>query len=235
MRAEFLMMMNNSINSILSKYYKSGKIKIGNKLISFLPTSVNQAEGKYLCQLIQKFKPKILVEIGLGFGIATLWMESGRIRPKQHFVIDPYPEIGQQIIAKVHLKNVKIIKNISQVYLAGLINNYLQTVDMFFLDGDQKFDGLTTDLYFITKLLRVNGLIIARNTWNPSVRKCSMFYLKNLPYRIIFASPFENLLIKNCIFGEIYLRFVNRTRSYRFLVLQKTKEGHRPWNHFINF
>jgi len=77
---------DNTISNFLEGIYFGEEFAEQRK--KYFPTSINYGEGSFLNKFVNDFKPKLIVEIGLGYGISTLWMEKGPFRPKQHYAID---------------------------------------------------------------------------------------------------------------------------------------------------
>lgn len=198
--------------------------------------SISKNQGLYLSKLINKFKPKTVIELGFGYGVSTLWIQTANQKIDKHIVIDPdHHTPNNPIIYRVlkDLPNLEIIYSTSQQYLATLVATK-QKADFVFIDADEKFDAITTDMYFVTQILNPSGIVVIRNVWNPSVRKAVEFFAKNLPYQLIALSKLEEFVVKRIPFiGKRLLHFKHRRTDLFTLKLKKI--DNRPWNHFNHF
>ena len=52
--------------------------------------------------------------------------------------------------------------------------------DFAFIDGDHRFEAVFVDLYFMTRLLRPEGLIVMDDMWMPSIRTAVAYAERNL-------------------------------------------------------
>lgn len=203
------------------------------------PSAVSIAEGQFLLNLVQQFKPNTLIEAGLGDGLSTLWFEEGPIRPRKHIIVEQHTAtIGRfkkNIIAGKRLHIGPLVAQSSQEYFAAQLKKKRSKIDMIFLDADNRFDGMMVDLYFTTKLLRLRGIVASRNLWNPSVRKALWFFYKNLPYTLPCLTKVENYILKKIFFGYFIFRLICKYKMHNYCVLQKENDDDRPWNHFATF
>lgn len=227
--------MNNAFD-LLQKIYSDSSYsrKISKDLFV---SSISLKQGQFILELIQQKKPSKIIELGFGYGISALWIESGKFRPHNHIIVDPYQlDFSDDLIYKFikKQKNVIFYENFSSQYLLAKLANSEEKIDMAFIDADERFDGVITDIYFLTKILVDNGTIVIRNVWNPSVRKAILFFVRNLPYTIPTITKFEQFIIKKLpFFGEImlYIKF----RKLDFFIMQLSGKDERKWNHFVRF
>ena len=72
-----------------------------------------------------------------------------------------------------------MIEEESQLALPGLVAQRRE-FDFAFIDGDNRFEGVFLDLYYMTRLVRPGGLIIVDDLWMPSVRMAVAYVERNL-------------------------------------------------------
>jgi len=203
------------------------------------PTSITQIQGLFITELLSKCRPQNIIELGGGFGISCLWIENCCHWPHHHTVVESDRKSCQLLSTvkkELNLKSIKIVHDSTQHYLATKLASEPTLADVFFIDACELFDGLMVDLHFCNKLLAINGLIILRNSWNPSIRKAVSFVLENLPYELV---PQTNDLLTKHSLKSIFIRDAALKRvgslSCDFLILKKTSADLRPWNHFSAF
>ena len=210
----------------------------------YLPTSISQTQGMLLRSLIEYFKPKSLLEIGCAYGLSMLWIESAQHKLQKHIVLDPFQNEfgyqGQKLVKKFKLSSIKkILPEKSQIYLPKLIEKN-EKIECFFIDGSNLFDQVLSDLQCSFQILPVGGVMILRNTWNPSIFKAILFMLYNMPVRVWnLAIEDEKLFSSRDVFSRWLakrrLRRYCRVELLDFCVLVKVSEDNRKWNHFIDF
>ncbi len=204
------------------------------------PMAITEEQGNYLANIISVRKPNICVELGFRYGISSLWIQSAIHKPATHIIIDPYHHIPyppRRDIIDAHIKSQPGVvfeeeKN-SQEKLAELSYEGIN-VDVAFIDASQWFDSVVTDMYFLTRILRKNGIIVIRNIWSKPVRKAVMYYLKNLPYTVVGSAPWQEWVIRHVpIIGELLLRVL--VRPIDLCVLRLTEKDNRTWDHYVPF
>lgn len=204
----------------------------------YFPISIHWQQGTFLASLIRKFQPKFLLELGSGYGVSSLWIQSALLPTSTHIAVDPWATHPPDI--RTTLKNRRyslVTSHTSQEYLARNARRLRGKLDFVLMDADERFDGCMTDVYFVNQIMMTGGLLIIRNAWNPSVRKMCQFILTNLPYHLVGLPTWATWLFRFAPFIGVGLLLFLLTRWYtaEFCVLKKTGPDKRPWNHFKNF
>ena len=204
------------------------------------PMAISKKQGIFVTHLINTYAPRVFVELGFRYGISSLWIQSAARKPARHIIIDPYHHIPypprkktiDTLIKKQSGVTLEEQKN-SQEKLAELSYDGIN-VDMAFVDASQWFDSVITDMYFLTRILKKNGIIIIRNIWSKPVRKAVLYYLKNLPYTVVGCAPWQEWVIRHVpVIGELLLRVL--VRPIDLCVLQLTEKDNRTWDHYVPF
>jgi predicted O-methyltransferase YrrM len=153
-------------------------------------TSVPPAVGEFLQRLIRQVKPHVSLEVGLAWGISTLFIREALDPHSHHIVIDPYQHQNYHGIGLANLSRagyeVEFHEAPSQVVLPRLWAEG-RTVDFAFLDGRHTFDHVLVDFFYIDKLLRVGGVVALDDADWPGVRKVCRFVVTNRAYRLYGA------------------------------------------------
>lgn len=229
----------SSVTALLERIYNDADFASGIAPDMF-PVSITKEQGIFLRNKVSFIRPHTLIEIGMRYGVSSLWIQSTSARPKTHIIIDPFhhfPHPPKSLVIDDLLKKQKGVTIVdtlsSQEYLASCLRAKM-SADVVFVDASQWFDSVMTDMYFISRILRRNGRVMVRNIWSPSVRKALIFYIRNLPYRIVGCPRYFEWCIKHLpIVGEILLRLY--VRPVDILVLRLSGTDRREWNHFIPF
>jgi predicted O-methyltransferase YrrM len=204
------------------------------------PVSINRDQGIFIAKVIDRHKPKVVVELGFRYGISSLWVHSATHRPSSHIIIDPYhhiPNPPKRFTIDTFIRKQKgvILEDhmTSQEYLAKLLRQKTK-VDMVFVDASQWFDSVMTDMYFVARILRLKGIVVIRNIWSKPVRKAVMYYLKNLPFTVVGIAPWQEWVIKHVpVVGELLLRVL--IRPLDLCVMRLTHVDNRDWDSYIPF
>jgi predicted O-methyltransferase YrrM len=74
--------------------------------------------------------------------------------------------------------HVEVIEEESQLALPRLVSEG-RAFDLAFVDGDHRFESALIDLYFMTRLVRPEGLIVMDDMWLPSIRTAVAYVERN--------------------------------------------------------
>ena len=158
---------------------------------SLYPVSVTPGRGKFLGDLVRRFKPQATIEIGMGWGLSTLHLmeamfeNGGTFQP--HVIMDPFQESTFHNGARRALREVgaepfvDFHQEASEVFLPQLIREGRQ-FDFAFIDGDHRFDGTFVDLVLMHKLLKPGGVMALDDTELDAVHLACRFAKDNLGY-----------------------------------------------------
>lgn len=185
------------MNQVLKNIYSSGKVEDNDHdFLDCFPTSIPFETGMALYHLVRKHKPGKTLEVGMAFGLSTLFMcqalkDNGS---GLHTAIDPFQStswrsIGILNIERAELKEVfrffeaHSYETLPQLYFEG------ERFDLAFVDGSHLFDLTLIEFFYIDKLLNVGGYIAFDDLWMPSIRKVVSFILRNRNYNLVRDLP----------------------------------------------
>ncbi len=131
-----------------------------------LHSHTTKEQGLFLQEIFDKVKPSKSVEVGLAYGISTLFiLEKHRDMGHStvcHIAIEPYPwgGVAEYNIEKEGLENLIEIRyeKSDQVLPRLFYENH--RVQFAYVDTTKVFDIVMQDFYFIDKILDVNGIIV---------------------------------------------------------------------------
>jgi hypothetical protein len=150
---------------------ESKKIKIDNKYID-IETSIKKEEGIILYKLIKKSKAKKILEIGMDYGISSIFI----LQSLQYFnnkynngdgnykltSIDPYQKTCWKNLGIQNLKNLnflshhKLIEEKSYIILSELVKK-TKNYDLIFIDGSHTLDYTSSDIHKSNIFLNKKG------------------------------------------------------------------------------
>lgn len=161
---------------------------------SLYPTSVTPGRGKFLGDLVRRFKPVATLEVGMGWGLSTLHMleamfENGGMS-QPHVIMDPFQQRDFHNGALHVLRAARVTDFVehhaepSELFLPKLVEQGRQ-FDFVFIDGDHRFDGAFVDMVFVHKLLKPGGVMALDDTEYDAVHLACRFAETNWGYSYV--------------------------------------------------
>ena len=192
---------------------------------SLYPVAVGAAEGAALQAWVRREGTRRTIEIGLGYGIATLHilaglLENGAAEPR-HVAIDPHQATrfagcGLQFLEEAGVAElVELHEEESQIALPRFVAEG-RSFDLAFVDGNHRFDGVFLDLVYLGRLVRPGGIVFLDDYQLPAVARAASFCLTNLGWTLEEVSTDD----------ELHHWAVLRTA---------TRPPERPFDHFVAF
>jgi hypothetical protein len=195
------------MNPVLEKILRNGNTTSASGEIIRVHSQISEKEGESLQEIISEVRPKVSLEIGLAYGIASLYMceALAKVQAERHIIIDPFQHQGSEGtgfpfqhggwkgIGFLNLKRAGYEKMIelheapSFQVLPKLEADGIR-IDFAFIDGCHTFDYVMVDFFYIDKILRVGGVVVFDDLYYPSIRKVCRYILTNLPYSV-FQKP----------------------------------------------
>jgi len=248
-------------NRVLTEIVISGRTLLPTGEEAQASSCIDQSCGELLRRVITAQRPKIGVEVGLGFGVSTLYIleamrETGGERligidPAQHDQfwrgggLHNIHRAGYEDLYEFHEKT-------SQQVLPALATEG-QRVQFAFIDGWHTFDHTLIDFFFIDQMLQPGGIVVLDDVAYPAIRRVCDFILTNRNYEIIdsvrlnHASSWKrrakahlawllNPLIRTDKTPSVEARGIeSRISDVYFLALRKLADDSRRFDHFVHF
>lgn len=222
---------------------------------------IDEQCGNLLQELIREIRPKVGVEVGLAFGISTLFIlealaESGGqkligIDPAQHD--DWWRGGGLFNIERAGFQHLyEFHENTSQQVLPALVGKG-EKVDFAFIDGWHTFDHTLIDFFYIDQMLSVGGVVVFDDVGYPAIRRVCDFVLTNRSYQIRGAIRLNtpngfsrrakaqvNKLLEPLVRTDKTPGIEAKGAEFQisdvyFLALTKVDSDNRRWDHFVHF
>jgi len=240
------------MNALLEHIYRTGYVEDAEgNLVDPSLASVSYERGMLLCELVQREKFENTLEIGMAYGLSTLFIcqahhDKGTGR---HTAIDPnqdtvFRSVGLLNIKRAGLDNIlrffqaPSYEVLPQLCIAG------EHFDFAFVDGMHLFDYVLIDFFYIDKLLTVGGYIVLDDLWMPAVQKVATFALRNRAYKLVDSPVHKNIpLWKRA--ARIGRRFLHnpfergdarvRLIAENVCILEKIADDDRQWNFYRVF
>jgi predicted O-methyltransferase YrrM len=175
------------LNAHLAETYERGDVptRTGD-VIALSPHSIERDQGEALRELAVAESAEQTIEVGLALGMSALFLcQAVLARGGSHVAIDPFQEsswrgAGLIVLEQAGVReHVEVIEEESQLALPRLVSEG-RAFDLAFIDGDHRFESALLDLYFMTRLVRPEGLIVLDDMWMPSIRTAVAYAERNL-------------------------------------------------------
>jgi len=207
------------MNQLLKEILSSNSIKLPSGETKELHSNVSTDEGHFLQEIILSTKPQMSLEVGLAYGISTLFMCEAleKVGCQKHIAIDPnqyddnWEGIGMHNLKIAgYEKLVDLICKPSFQALPNLLEQGYK-FDFAFIDGWHTFDYTLVDFFYINKLLNIGGVVAFDDADWPAVRKVCR-YLTTLPSYEIMA---EKITPKFSMKRKLLTRLVNSSTKLK--------------------
>jgi len=169
---------------------------------ALFPVAASAAEGEALRAWVVHQAATRTIEIGLGYGISTLFVSEGLLTngdvPARHVAIDPYQatrfaNCGLQFVDEAGLAElVEFHAEESQIALPRFLGEG-RSFDLAFVDGNQRFDWVFLDLVYLGRLVRAGGIVFVDDYQLPAVARAVSFCLTNLGWTAEEVSAADDL------------------------------------------
>ena len=186
-----------------------GLVKDGNSVVArsdgssheLFPVPASPAEGESLREWVIREDATRTIEIGLGYGISTLYICEGLLTnagASPHVAIDPHQATRFANCALQFLDDAGVLGLVehhgeeSQIALPLLLGARRE-FDLAFVDGNHRFDGIFVDLVYLGRLVRPGGIIFVDDYQLPSVSRAVSFFLSNMGWKIEEHSSADDL------------------------------------------
>lgn len=192
---------------------------------AIFPVAIPPEEGEALRDTVIAEGATATIEIGLGYGISTLYMCAGLLEHPGdavgHLAVDPHQasrfgNCGLQFLEDAGVRHlVEHVAEDSQLALPRLLQER-GCFDLAFVDANHRFDGVFVDLGYLRRLLRPGAVVFVDDYQLPAVVKAASFFVANLGWCVEAVGQS----------GDDHHWAVLRT---------STAEDARPFHHFVDF
>lgn len=178
------------MNSVLDEILRTGMVRSpGGELLDAYPVSIPEEKGEFLQKLIRSLQPTTCLEVGLAYGVSTLFICDALCGTAnwRHIVIDPdqresWKDIGLHNLRSAGYESMIEFYEMPAHRALPQLDAQGRQIDFAFIDGWHTFDYTLVDFFFIDKLLKVGGLVVLDDTDWPSIRKLCRYITTNRAY-----------------------------------------------------
>lgn len=214
------------VRSVIDRLIRDGKVtaRSDNSVHDIFPVAVDATEGEALRAWVIKEKPLQTIEIGLAYGVSSLYICEGLLtngdQKARHIALDPYQanfkNFGLQFLEEAGVTHlVEHLTEESQIALPKFVSEG-RHFDFAFIDGSHLFDRVFLDLIYLGRLVRPGGIIFVDDYQAQSVARAVSFCLNNLGWKLEEISP--------------------SNQHHQWAVLRTVREAlPRSYPHFVDF
>lgn len=194
---------------VLARILETGMVEGPNGEQIEVHSQVSPGEGEFLQSVIRHVRPKRSIEVGLAYGLSTLYMCEALVEvgAERHVAVDPYqfavpPEEGRHYTSFTGWKGVGLA-NVKRAGYGDLVEHIAERSDVAlprlaasgtkfdfaFIDGYHTFEAAFIDFYYIDQMINVGGVIAFDDLTYPAVCKAVRFAIQNRDYSPILTTP----------------------------------------------
>jgi predicted O-methyltransferase YrrM len=196
-----------------------------------LHSNLPREECEVLQGWIRARRPKVVVEVGMGFGISSLVIAESlaEIPGTSHHIIDPHQHSEWQGVGVANLERAgyggsyALIEQPSELALPALLAAGL-ALDFALVDGWHSFDQVIVDFYYLNRMLQPGGAVVFDDLQLPSVAKAVAHVATYECYREL-APPRECRMSVTA-----RARRLMGSREFRIAGFEKIAPDRRPWD-----
>ena len=213
------------MNPVLEDILRTGEVTSdeGERFSLGTGGPISREEGELLQRVIGVLKPKISLEIGLAYGISTLFICEAlkKVGANKHIVID---QDQSTLFKGIGLKNlgqagygelIEFIEEPSEIALPELLTRKTR-VDFAFIDGWHTFDHTLLDFFYVNMMLNVGGIVAFDDTTLSSISELCRFISRYPCYRIFSYLPSDQIR-KPVVFARILRRSIVYPNSIKYI------------------
>lgn len=245
------------MDSIAAKILASGYVEDADGTLLPLHSETPQWQCELLQNEIYAVKPKISLEIGLAYGISSLFICEAlqKVGATKHIIIDPHQTSEWRGIGVRNLTDagysglIEFHERYSYSLLPELSRSDLQ-IDFAYIDTTKLFDFVLVDVFFIQLLMREGGVLFIDDCGAPGIRKVCRFLARHPGWKVYrcLGAHAENPRKKLLHAISALVPKANRIFSSDILTLdstlgiagqcigfQKVQDDNRHWSWFEDF
>jgi len=155
-----------------------------------LHSETSLEQGEFLTTLVAEVDANVCVEIGLAYGISSLFIAEAisRKNAPRLISIDPFQKVWHDIgLLNLQRAGYSRFVEFHREYSSDVLPRLLAArgrIDFAYVDTSKVFDVVLIDAYYLTRLLRVGGLLVFDDCTLPGVKKV-VRYISRWPHLAI--------------------------------------------------
>lgn len=179
------------MNSVLEQLYTCKEVEDAGGNRHEVHSHVSRQEGERIQRIIRRHDVRRSLEVGCAFGLASLHICEALSENKEarHIIVDPNQKtewhgVGLHSLERAGFDNYEFIEEPSEIALPKLLERG-RRFDFALIDGWHTFDHTLLDLFYVTRLLSVGGIVAVDDLQMPAVNKAVRHVLTYPCYRVL--------------------------------------------------
>ena len=249
------------MNEVLREIARTGFTVLPSGENVKVTSHIDESCGALIQRVIREIRPQVAVEVGLAFGISTLYILEALKETGAHKLIGMDPAQhdqywrggGLHAISRAGYESLyEFHESTSQQVLPALAAQG-QKIGFAFIDGWHTFDHTLIDFFYIDQMLEPGGVVVFDDVVYPAIKRVCDFVLTNRAYEIfgsVKSNPRDGLrkwgksqagrLLDPVVRtdrtpGREARRKESEIGDVYFLALRKLSEDSRSFDHFEHF
>ena len=249
------------MNPVLAEIENSGTMSLPSGETITVHSHVGMGSGRVIRHAIEVAKPKLACEVGLAYGISSLYILDAM---QQHgggrlIGMDPAQHDGTWRGGGLHnleraglADRYEFHEDTSQRILPRLAEAGTR-IQFGFIDGWHTFDHTLVDFFYIDQMLDVGGVVVLDDVGYPGLRRLAHFIVTNRDYEVLGFDPIPARASRKGRLKRVLQKVLgpivrdNFTPDARSIALERAvdkaqlialrKRGHdrRTCDHFVSF
>lgn len=185
------------MNSVLAEIEKTGMMVLPSGEAIKAHSHVGSGSGRVIRHAIEVAKPKVACEVGLAYGVSSLYILDAMQENGGGLLIgmDPAQHDGtwrggglHNIQRAGYADRYEFHEDTSQRVLPRLAEAGTR-IQFGFIDGWHTFDHTLVDFFYIDQMLDVGGVVVLDDVGYPGLRRLAHFIVSNRDYEILDFDP----------------------------------------------
>ena len=248
---------------LVAEIRRANRVLCEDGSLATLSSGIDDPCGSLLRRMTLETRPKVAIEVGLAFGISTLYLLDALAELGSGLLIGMDPAQHDGTWRGGGLANVRAAglsrfyefhERSSQDLLPELVARGLRA-QLAFIDGWHTYDHTLVDFFFVDRLLEPGGIVVLDDVGYPAIRRVCDFVLTNRAYELVEGvalatprTPRPKALLKR-LFGAAFGPLVRTDRTpdpearraeasiddLYFAAFRKVSDDTRRFDHFVPF
>lgn len=249
------------MHPLIAEIQSTGRTTVANGEVVPVHSNVGPESGLVLQHAVEIARPTLACEVGLAFGLSTLYIldamakfGGGRligIDPDQHG--PGWRGGGLHNVRRAGFgERYELREQTSQTALPQLASAGTK-IQFAFIDGWHTFDHTLVDFFYIDQMLDIGGLVVLDDVSYPGLQRLAHFIVTNRAYTVVDLDPSPGELHWKSRAKKVVQRLLHplvrdhftpdfraralegRVERAQLVVLRKEGHDHRPFDHFVAF
>ncbi|MCI0710618.1 MAG: class I SAM-dependent methyltransferase [Chloroflexi bacterium] len=205
-----------------------------------LDSNISTANANALYRTVMKYKPQLVVEVGMAYGISSLAIltalsdvnENGKLMSIDPGQTSHFHGVGLNNVQRAGFAdNHALVEKYDYLALPELVQKET-TIDFAYIDGWHTFDYVLLDFFFLDKMLDVNGVVAFNDCAMPAIHKVMGYVMTHRKYEEMDVGLKADYLSRSPV--ETLRRTILRiSKTDRYF--QKIENWEPDWNYWKSF